>query len=177
MPPASHIADSMVNGPRPRISSIFGRIRCWATRVGYHSERAETGFLDRGRCFVRFRTLVDAIPGRLTIVCCSNTVRNLICARSTLPCRSGLFRGCHKSGAVWKTQPDGQSSAQVLGLKLVVRKYDNCARYVVLQPGGYGGTCAQDMLSSGTEPNPNAAMVAAEKAATRTVYMFSERRR
>ena len=78
---------------------------------------------------------------------------------------------------IWQTEPDGQSSAQVLGLKLVVRKYDSCARYVVLQPSGYGGTCAQVMLSSGTEPNPNAAMVAAERAATRTVYMLSERRR
>jgi hypothetical protein len=67
---------------------------------------------------------------------------------------------------VWKTEPDGQSSAQVLGLKLVVRKYDSC-----------GGTCAQVMLSSGTEPNPNAVMVAAERATTTTVYMLSERRR
>ena len=47
--------------------------------------RAESGFLDRSRSFVRLGTLVDAIPGRLTIVCCSNTILNLICARSDLP--------------------------------------------------------------------------------------------
>ena len=90
----------------------------------------------------------------------------------------GYFEDIIKVGReVWKTEPDGQSSAQVLGLKLVVRKYDSCARYVVLQPDGCGGTCAQVMLSSGTEHNPNAVMVAAESATTRTVYMLSERRR
>ena len=78
---------------------------------------------------------------------------------------------------IWQTEPDGQASAQVLGLKLVVRTYDTCARYVVLQPSGYGRTCAQVMFSSGTEHNPNAVMVAAERATTSTVYMLSERRR
>jgi hypothetical protein len=111
-------------------------------------------------------------------VYCFNTIRNLICPRSTLPCGLGIFGDTIKvDREIWQTEPDGQSSAQVLGLKLVVRKYDSCARYVVLQPDGCGGTCAQVMLSSGTEPNPNAAKIAAERAATRTVCMLSERRR
>jgi hypothetical protein len=60
---------------------------------------------------------------------------------------------------------------------LVVRKSDNCARYVVLQCPGDDGTCAAVMLSSGTELSVDAAMAAARRAAIRIDVMLAERRR
>ena len=77
----------------------------------------------------------------------------------------------------WRTASDGQVLAEVHGLKLVVRRASACARYVVLQPGGYAEARADIMLSSGTEPTVSAAMAAAERAAARTIFLLGERRR
>jgi hypothetical protein len=61
-------------------------------------------------------------------------------------------------------------------LRLVVRKSDAYARYVILKRAGDGGSSAEVMLSSGTEPNVEAAIVAATKVATRIDLMLAERR-
>jgi hypothetical protein len=78
---------------------------------------------------------------------------------------------------IWHEEADGHLSAEVPGLRLVVRKSDNCARYVILRRAGYGKSCAEIMLSSGTEPNVDAAIAAARKAATRIEIMLTERHR
>ena len=62
-------------------------------------------------------------------------------------------------------------------MKLIVRRSDTCARYVILRRTGYGGTCTEVMLSSGTEPNVEAAMAAAKKVATRIAAILAARRR
>ena len=77
----------------------------------------------------------------------------------------------------WRTAADGQVSAEVHGLRLVVRRASACARYVVLQPCGYAEERAEILLSSGTEPTVSEAMAAAERAATRTIFLLGERRR
>ena len=77
----------------------------------------------------------------------------------------------------WRTAFDGQVSAEVHGLKLVVCRASTCARYVVLQPCGYAEARAEIMLSSGTEPTMSAAMAAAERAAGRAILLLSERQR
>ena len=80
-------------------------------------------------------------------------------------------------GEIWRAEADGQASAEVPGLKLIVRRSDTCARYVILRRTGYGATCTEVMLSSGTEPNVEAAMAAAKKVATRIAAMLAARRR
>jgi hypothetical protein len=80
-------------------------------------------------------------------------------------------------GKIWRAEADVQASAEFPGLKLIVRRSDTCARYVILRRTGYGGTCTEVMLSSGTEPNVEAAMAAAKKVATRIDAMLAERRR
>ena len=75
----------------------------------------------------------------------------------------------------WRTELDSQISVEVRDLKLIVRRSDACARYVILQRGRSGGMCAEVMLSSGTEANVEAAMVAAKRVATRIDFMLAER--
>ena len=77
---------------------------------------------------------------------------------------------------IWHTGPDGSVSTEIPGLKIIVRKSDGCARYVILQSAGYG-SCAEVMLSSGTEPNVDAAILAARRAATRIDVMLTARRK
>jgi hypothetical protein len=60
-------------------------------------------------------------------------------------------------------------------LKLIVRKSDACARYLILQCDRDGRFKADVMLSSGTEPNVQAAIVSAKRVATRIDLMLSER--
>ena len=76
----------------------------------------------------------------------------------------------------WRTASDGQVSAEVHGLKLVVRRAGTCARFVVLQPYGHAEARAEIMLSSGTEPTVSAAKAAAERAAARALFLLGERR-
>jgi hypothetical protein len=78
---------------------------------------------------------------------------------------------------IWHKEAEGRFSAEVPGLRLIVRKSDDCARYVILQRAGYGESRAEVMLSSGTEPNLDAAIAAALEAATRIDTMLTERRR
>jgi hypothetical protein len=78
---------------------------------------------------------------------------------------------------IWHKDAEGHLSAEVPGLKLIVRKSDNCARYVILRCTGHDVSCAEAMLSSGTEPSVDAAIAAARKAATRIDIMLTERRR
>ena len=54
---------------------------------------------------------------------------------------------------IWHKESDGHLSAEVPGLKLFVRKLDNCARYVIQRRADDDRSCAGDMLSSGTEPS------------------------
>ena len=41
---------------------------------------------------------------------------------------------------IWRTEPDGQISAELQGLKLIIRHSVTWARYVILQSPGYGGS-------------------------------------
>jgi hypothetical protein len=78
---------------------------------------------------------------------------------------------------VWRREADGHLSAEVPGLKLIVRKLDNCARYVIVRRADDDGSCAEAMLSSGTDPSVDAAIAAARRAAARTEVMLAARRR
>ena len=74
---------------------------------------------------------------------------------------------------IWHAEADGHLSAELRGLKLIVRKSDACARYVIVRRAHSG--CSESMLSSGTEPNVEAAMAAARRVATRIDVMLAER--
>jgi hypothetical protein len=78
---------------------------------------------------------------------------------------------------IWHEEAEGRFSAGVPGLRLIVRKLDNCARYIIVQRVYDGTSCVEVLLSSGTEPNVDAAIAAARKAATRIDIMLFERRR
>jgi len=75
----------------------------------------------------------------------------------------------------WHTEPDGRMSALVHNLKLVIRTFDDCARYVILQPATYGRNDLEVLLASGTEPNVSSAIIAASRAAARIRLMLTER--
>jgi hypothetical protein len=75
----------------------------------------------------------------------------------------------------WRTEQNGELSAALHNLKLIISTWDNCARYVVLQRVIHGGTLIETLLHSGTEPTILAAMVAAIRAATRIESMLAER--
>ena len=77
---------------------------------------------------------------------------------------------------IWRREADGHLSAEVPGLKLIVRKLDNCARYVFLRRAD-DRSYAEDMLSSGTEPSVDAAIGAARRAAARIGIILTERSR
>lgn len=78
---------------------------------------------------------------------------------------------------IWRAEPDGQLSAEILNLKLIVLKSDTGARYMILQRNRDGRMNPEVMLSSGTEPNVEAAIVAATRVAARIDLMLAERRR
>ncbi len=78
---------------------------------------------------------------------------------------------------IWRAVSDGRLSTEFPALRLIVRKSDAYARYVIIKRAGYGGSCDEVMLSSGTEPNVEAAIVAATKAAPRIDLMLAERHR
>lgn len=77
---------------------------------------------------------------------------------------------------VWHTESDGSVSTEIPGLKIIVRKSDGCARYIILQSTG-SGSYAEAMLSSGTEPNVDAAILSARRAATRIDVILAARRK
>jgi hypothetical protein len=99
-----------------------------------------------------------------------------LCSRQVADC--GLH--CRWRAEVpdgWQTVSDGNLSADFPGLRLIVRRSDSYARYVILKRVGHGASCAEVMLSSGTEPNVEAAMVATAKVAARIGVILAERRR
>lgn len=67
--------------------------------------------------------------------------------------------------ARWHVDSNGQLSARVHGLKLIVCKFDACARYLIVQSATQGRPSTGIMLASGTEPSVDAAMMAAERVA------------
>ena len=77
----------------------------------------------------------------------------------------------------WQTVSDGNLSAEFSGLRLIVRRSDSYARYVILKRAGQSISCTEVMLSSGTEANVEAAIVAATKVAARIGLMLAERHR
>lgn len=76
----------------------------------------------------------------------------------------------------WRADADGHLSAVVSGLRLVVHKFESCARYVILQRAGNDRSTSEIMLSSGTEPGIEAATAAAERVAARINLTLTERR-
>ena len=78
---------------------------------------------------------------------------------------------------IWRPVSDGQVSAEALGLRLIVCKCDTYARYVIIHGTRSDGGCDESMLSSGTEPNLETAMVTAKRVAARIGLMLAERPR
>ena len=69
---------------------------------------------------------------------------------------------------LWRVGPDGILSAESGGLRLVVRKAEGCARFLVLKDGADAEQpCPACVLASGTENDVRAAMEAAERMLAR----------
>jgi len=77
----------------------------------------------------------------------------------------------------WHVDADGQLSASAHNLRLVIRQFDDCARYLIVRSTTQGGTCDEIMLASGTEPSVHAAMTAAERTAKRIEPTLAEQPR
>jgi hypothetical protein len=75
----------------------------------------------------------------------------------------------------WDVGPDGQLTATLHSLRLMVRKSDGHARYLVLGRFADGRASSEIMLASGTEPNVRAAIEAAERTATRIAPIIAAR--
>ena len=67
----------------------------------------------------------------------------------------------------WHVDADGQLTASARNLRLVIRQFDDCVRYIIVRSTTEGGTCGEIMLASGTELSVEAAMMAAERTAGR----------
>src|SRR6185437_15107595 len=74
--------------------------------------------------------------------------------------RGGMVR------PMWCADSAGLVSTSMGTLKLIVRKSDSYARYVILH-SAVGAARSENILSSGSEANVQAAIEAAEKVATR----------
>jgi hypothetical protein len=126
---------------------------------------------------VPFRTIDDAIPDWFTGLCrpCPHFCSDLIyrspchCAVVGLPTRREAL-----AQQPWRTELDGQLSASTRTLRLIVRKADGCARYLILQRL-QGRICSEVLLASGTEISTDAAMTAAGQAAIRIEFMLAKR--
>jgi len=68
---------------------------------------------------------------------------------------------------IWHTEPDGDLSAVVQNLKLIVRRDNAYTRYLVLRGAGQGWGHADVILASGSEYDVSAAMIAATRTANR----------
>src|ERR1700733_13975207 len=71
----------------------------------------------------------------------------------------------------WHTDPNGELSAVVDDLRLIIRQCAGFIRYLILQRG-----MREIMLGSGTESDVSTAMVAAQSAAERTQFILAQRR-
>jgi hypothetical protein len=67
----------------------------------------------------------------------------------------------------WHDDAYGQLAATAHNLKLIIRKFDGCVRYLVIRSAEGGERRVDIMLASGTESTVNAAMMAAERTARR----------
>ena len=67
----------------------------------------------------------------------------------------------------WYADAYGQLLVTEHGLRLVVRQFDGCARYLVVRTSLEGDKYGDILLASGTELNVNAAMTAARRTASR----------
>ena len=77
---------------------------------------------------------------------------------------------------MWCADSAGLVSTSVGALKLIVRKSDPYARYVILH-SSVGTAKIEHILSSGSEANVQAAIEAAEKVATRIGLILTARGR
>jgi CheY-like chemotaxis protein len=74
----------------------------------------------------------------------------------------------------WNADAYGQLFATAHNLRLVIRQFDDCARYLIIRSITQGSACGEIMLASGTEPSVHAAMAAAERTAKRIEPTFAE---
>jgi hypothetical protein len=74
----------------------------------------------------------------------------------------------------WHADPNGELSATVHGLRLIIRRCDGFSRYLILQRSAHGNY-PEIMVGSGTESDVSKAMVAARRAAMRTDFILSHR--
>jgi hypothetical protein len=72
----------------------------------------------------------------------------------------------------WHADPNGELSAVLDDLRLIIRQRDGFTRYLILQRGG-----REIMLGSGTESDVSQAMIAAQHAAERIAFILSQRAR
>ena len=68
---------------------------------------------------------------------------------------------------LWRIGPDGALSAESGCLRLVVRKAEGCARFLVLNTRTDADSRPASVLASGTENDVHAAMEAAERMLAR----------
>ena len=66
----------------------------------------------------------------------------------------------------WHDDAYGQLSATAHNLKLIIRKFDGCVRFLVIR-SAEGERRGDIMLASGTESTVTAAMITAERTARR----------
>ena len=75
----------------------------------------------------------------------------------------------------WYADAYGQLLATDHGLKLIVRQFDGCVRYLVVRTAPEGGRYGDIMLASGTELNVSAAMTAARRRASSIEPILAKR--
>jgi hypothetical protein len=71
----------------------------------------------------------------------------------------------------WHADANGQLSATAHSLRLIIRQFDGCARYLIVRRGKDGAS-GEIMLASGTEPSVDAAMMAAERRAKKMAPIY-----
>ena len=67
----------------------------------------------------------------------------------------------------WLVEPNGDLSMLTQRLRLIIRRFDGCARFLVLKRPARGERDAEVLLSSGTATNVSKAKDAAQHAGTR----------
>jgi hypothetical protein len=73
----------------------------------------------------------------------------------------------------WIAEPIGETCVATPRLRLVVRRFDDCARFLVVKTGD--ARFPEALLSSGTEKDVGAAKAAATRAAIRSETILSHR--
>ena len=75
----------------------------------------------------------------------------------------------------WYADAHGRLLATDHGLRLIIRQFDGCARYLVTQIAPLGEKYGDTLLASGTESNVEAAMAAARRTACRIAPTLARR--